>query len=110
MEQLLKTWKLRMVKYRQEADNANTPITRVKAMNNFFIYRDCIKELEEQLTIPVVGCQREQLKTTKEPLPYDEWKKHLKIQKPNNQIYQIGDEYITLNEVLEMYEDYYHSF
>ena len=55
MEQLLKTWKLRMVKYRQEADNANTPITRVKAMNKFFIIRDCIKELEEQLTIPVVG-------------------------------------------------------
>ena len=54
MEQLLKNWKLRMVKYRQEADNANTPITRVKAMNKFFIYRDCIKELEEQLTTPGV--------------------------------------------------------
>ena len=54
MEQLLKTWKLRMVKYRQEADNANTPITRVKEMNKFFMLRDCIKELEEQLTIPVV--------------------------------------------------------
>lgn len=51
MEQLLKTWKLRMVKYRQEADNANTPITRVKEMNKFFILRDCIKELEEQLTL-----------------------------------------------------------
>lgn len=70
-----------------------------------------IKSGQKQLPIHgVVGCQREQLKTTKEPLPYDEWKKHLKIQKPNNQIYQIGDEYITLNEVLEMYEDYYHSF
>ena len=55
MEQLLKTWKLRMVKYRQEADNANTPITRVKAMNKFFILRDCIKELEEQLIIPAVS-------------------------------------------------------
>lgn len=51
MEQLLKNWKLIMVKYRQEADNAKTPITRVKAMNKFFIYRDCIKELEEQLLI-----------------------------------------------------------
>ena len=51
MEQLLKTWKLRMVKYRQEADNANSPITCVKAMNKFFMLRDCIKELEEQLTI-----------------------------------------------------------
>jgi len=65
---------------------------------------------KKQLLIGDVGCQREQLKTTKEPLPYDEWKKHLKIQKPNNQIYKIGDEYITLNEVLEMYEEYYHSF
>ena len=49
MEQLLKNWKLRMVKYRQEADNANSPITKVKAMNKFFILRDCIKELEEEM-------------------------------------------------------------
>ena len=49
MEQLLKNWKLRMVKYRQESDNANSPITRVKAMNKFFILRDCIKELEEAM-------------------------------------------------------------
>lgn len=74
-------------------------------------FYDYFEREKKQLPIHgVVGCQREQLKTTKEPLPYDEWKKHLKIQKPNNQIYQIGDEYITLNEVLEMYEDYYHSF
>jgi hypothetical protein len=52
----------------------------------------------------------EQLKTEKEPLPYDEWKKKLKIQKPKDPIYQIGNHYITLNEVLEMYEDYYFSF
>ena len=63
MEQLLKNWKLRMVKYRQEADNANTPITRVKEMNKFFILRDCIKELEQQLSINVVGstcCEKTQ--------------------------------------------------
>lgn len=49
MKELLKTWRLRMVKYRQEADNAKSPITRVKAMNKFFIYRDCIKELEQAI-------------------------------------------------------------
>ncbi|MCP4179616.1 MAG: hypothetical protein GY756_17800 [bacterium] len=38
-----------MVKYRQEADNAKSPITRVKAMNKFFVYRDCIKELEQAI-------------------------------------------------------------
>jgi len=49
MKELLKTWRLRMVKYRQEADNAKSPITRVKAMNKFFVYRDCIKELEKAI-------------------------------------------------------------
>lgn len=52
----------------------------------------------------------EQLKTEKVPLPYDEWKKQLKIQKPKEPIYQIGDDYITLNDVLDMYQDYYFSF
>lgn len=69
MEQLLKTWKLRMVKYRQEADNANSPITKVKAMNKFFILRDCIKELEQQLTITGVVVS-EACKCDK-PLPYE---------------------------------------
>ena len=68
MEELLKNWKLRMVNYRQEADNAKTPITRVKAMNKFFILRDCIKELEQKLTLTNVVGQSEQLCDCDAPL------------------------------------------
>lgn len=51
MEQLLKTWETRMLAYRKEADESKNSIERVKAINKFFAYRDCIKELKEQLLI-----------------------------------------------------------
>jgi hypothetical protein len=51
MEQLLKTWETRMLAYRKEADASKSSIERVKAINKFFAYRDCIKEPKEQLLI-----------------------------------------------------------
>ena len=52
----------------------------------------------------------EQLKTEKEPLPYAEWKANLNMQKVEDKIYKIGNDYLTINDILEMYEDYCHSF
>lgn len=52
----------------------------------------------------------EQLKSEKEPLPYAEWKANLNMQKVEDTIYKIGTDYLTINEILEMYEEYYHSF
>ena len=51
MEQLLKTWETRMLAYRKEADYSKSNIERIKAINKFFVYRDCIKELKKQLLI-----------------------------------------------------------
>ena len=51
MEELIGKWESRMKRYRHEADMAITPMTRVKAMNKFYTYRDCIKELKEAIKI-----------------------------------------------------------
>ncbi len=52
----------------------------------------------------------ELLKTEKQPLPYEVWKDNLNMQKVEDTIYKIGNDYLTINDVLEMYEDYYNSF
>ena len=49
MKQLLKKWNNRMLAYRKEADESKVNIERIKAINKFFIYRECIKELKEEL-------------------------------------------------------------
>ena len=47
MEELLKTWEKRMLAYRKEADESKSSIERIKAINKFFAYRDCINELKK---------------------------------------------------------------
>lgn len=51
MNTLLNNWKIRMHKYRQEADEAESPVERVKAINKFLTLRDCIKEVEAKLKV-----------------------------------------------------------
>jgi hypothetical protein len=55
MEELIKIWEERMVAYRKEADENKDKIASLKAMNKFFVYRDCIKELKQQLSLVKVS-------------------------------------------------------
>ena len=47
MEELIEKWTKRMLQYRNEADNTKSNIQRIKAMSNFMMLRDCIKELKK---------------------------------------------------------------
>ena len=49
MNELIKNWEKRMRDYRIEADTTKSNIQRVKAITNFMMLRDCIKELKKQL-------------------------------------------------------------
>ena len=51
-----------------------------------------------------------ELKTVNEPLPYAEWKANLKMQKIEETIFKIGNDYKTMNDLLDMYGSYCNSF
>ena len=63
--------------------------------------------LEE--AISVTRCCTE-LKTINEPLPYAEWKANLKMQKIEETIFKIGNDYKTMDDLLDMYGSYCNSF
>ena len=50
------------------------------------------------------------LKTKSERMTYTEWKAKINPQKVKDSIYKIGNDYKTVNELLEMYETYFYSF
>ena len=66
-----------------------------------------INKLEEAInyTLCCTG-----LKTVNEPLPYAEWKANLKMQKIEETIFKIGNDYKTMNDLLDMYGSYCNSF
>ena len=61
------------------------------------------------LAINYTHCCTE-LKTVNEPLPYAEWKANLKMQKIEETIFKIGNDYKTMNDLLDMYGSYCNSF
>jgi hypothetical protein len=51
-----------------------------------------------------------QLKTENKKLSYDEWKERLNVQKVEETIYKKGEHFMTINDILEMYNEYCSSF
>jgi len=71
------------------------------------IINDCIDN-----TLKAINYTRccTELKTVNEPLPYAEWKANLKMQKIEETIFKIGNDYKTMNDLLDMYGSYCNSF
>ncbi|MCP4054792.1 MAG: hypothetical protein GY739_17460, partial [Mesoflavibacter sp.] len=62
MKELIENWEMRMWQYRDEMDRPEiNAIAKMKASSNFMMLRDCIKELKQQVNIPVDVGQSEQL-------------------------------------------------
>jgi len=64
-------------------------------------------KLKEAITVTRSSLQ---LKTENKRLSYDEWKEKLNVQKVEETIYKKGDHFMTINDILEMYNEYCSSF